>query len=203
MFSPVFPFQRSGRFCCSAIPDACGPRNDGQLPLPATGFGSDFALFPSVLTTFRGGRVTVSVAGIQVLRSIIMRRTVHVSSITSKLRRVPSTRYWYRPVLSQPPGPPDMVSSISVLVLFQLPFRAGQPWPCNMKVPPGSKRAIKAPNFMGVEGSGPAGCWAVAVWFNPPAVIMIAASSASSNLIHNRAFIFPSVPGNRRLEYRL
>ena len=32
MFSPFLPSQRSGRFCRSATPDACGPRNDGQLP---------------------------------------------------------------------------------------------------------------------------------------------------------------------------
>ena len=50
---------------------------------------------------------------------------------------------------SQPLGPPDVDSSISSPLIFQLPFSAGQPWPSSVNVPPGSNRATKAPNFNG------------------------------------------------------
>ena len=39
MFSPVLPFHRSGRFCRSATPEACGPRKEGQLPFEVFGSG--------------------------------------------------------------------------------------------------------------------------------------------------------------------
>src|SRR5215207_2152730 len=65
IFSPVLAFHWSGRFCPSAIPDACGPRNEGQLPLPGSAFprGRAFA----VCVNFRGALAADSPAGNQLL----------------------------------------------------------------------------------------------------------------------------------------
>jgi hypothetical protein len=43
MFVPVAGFHSSGRSCLSAMPDASGPRKDGQCPVPFACGGS--ALF--------------------------------------------------------------------------------------------------------------------------------------------------------------
>src|SRR6266550_6265745 len=47
-FSPVLAFQWSGRFWPSAMPDACAPRKDGQLPFVVFGFGRSGARAPAV-----------------------------------------------------------------------------------------------------------------------------------------------------------
>src|SRR6185369_17070472 len=83
MFSPVFPFHWSGRFCPSATPDACGPRNDGQLPFAFPAFACEEFRAVVVVVIFRGGLVTTSSAGIQVLRSRITRRTIQSSETRS------------------------------------------------------------------------------------------------------------------------
>src|SRR6185369_15913301 len=82
MFSPVLPFHLSGRFCPSAIPEAFGPRKDGQLPLLlAIGRAGGRAF--ATLTISRGGTATISVAGIHVLRSTIIFRGTQLSATTS------------------------------------------------------------------------------------------------------------------------
>src|SRR6185369_6522618 len=82
MFSPVLPFHLSGRFCPSATPEACGPRNEGQLPL-SLAIGRAGGRAVATLTMSRGGTTTVSLAGIHLLRSIIIRRGTHSSATTS------------------------------------------------------------------------------------------------------------------------
>src|SRR6185369_1215109 len=82
MFSPVFPLHLSGRFCPSATPEACGPRNDGQLPL-SVAIGRAGGRAVETLTISRGGTTTVSLEGIHRLRSTIMRRGTHSSETTS------------------------------------------------------------------------------------------------------------------------
>src|SRR5215213_9960341 len=153
MFSPVFAFHASGRFCPSTTPDAFGPRNDGQLPAAAAGFGRDGWRACEVRIKFRAGLLTASPAGDQVLRSRIIWRGRHSSATRSNVRRLPSPVIRYLPGPSQPPGPPPAIeSSISAPCLFQLPLSLGQPLPSRVKAPDGSKRATKAPNDNGWEG---------------------------------------------------
>src|ERR1044072_3564406 len=111
MFSPDLPFHLSGRFCPSAIPEARGPRNDGQLPL-SVAIGRAGGRAVATLTMSLGGTTTVSPVGIHVLRSTIIRRGIHSSATTSNETRLPSLLKRYLPGASQPPGPPDIVSSI-------------------------------------------------------------------------------------------
>src|SRR5690348_8701423 len=117
MFCPVFPLHSSGRFCPSAIPDACGPRKVGQLPFAEAARDEGRACDVSVI--FRGGLVTTSPAGNQVLRSTIIRRGTQSSATTSNDTRLPSLLKRYFPGVSQPPGPPLIASSTSSPSVFQ------------------------------------------------------------------------------------
>src|SRR4029077_498903 len=85
MFSLVLASQRSGRFCFSAIPDACGPRNEGQLPLLFFWSDREDSFAPDVSLIFRTGTALASVAGAQLLPSTIIRRTMQSSAISLKL----------------------------------------------------------------------------------------------------------------------
>src|SRR6185295_18658476 len=89
IFSPVLPFHLSGRFCPSATPEACGPRNDGQLPFSVAIGRAGGRPFP-VLTISRGGRATVSPAGSHVLRSRIICRGLQSSETRLNERCLPS-----------------------------------------------------------------------------------------------------------------
>src|SRR6187200_3041353 len=53
MLSPVFTSQLSGRFCLTATPDACVPRNAGQLPAAAPAAASLEERSPAVRTIRR------------------------------------------------------------------------------------------------------------------------------------------------------
>src|SRR5688572_16557984 len=99
MFSPVFAFHWSGRFCPSAMPDACGPRNDGQLPLLVSGFARGRAF--AVCVNFRGARAADSPAGNQLLRSRIICRGLQSSETKSNEMRLPSTLTRYLPGLDR------------------------------------------------------------------------------------------------------
>src|SRR3970040_2413057 len=59
-FSPVSPFQRSGRFCPSAPPAAPGPRNEGQLPDVLSGSGRGRRTLGVVSVMRRSGEGAVS-----------------------------------------------------------------------------------------------------------------------------------------------
>src|SRR5215212_9011797 len=134
------------------MPDAFGPRNDGQLPFAlAIGRAGGFPL--PVLTISRGGRFTVSPAGSHMLRSMIICRTLHSSETRLNERRLPSVSYRYLPGLSQPPGPPEISSSTSEPRSFHVPLSLGQRSPSTLNVPAGSNRALKMPNVSGCEGS--------------------------------------------------
>src|SRR5690349_13958906 len=100
MFSPVLPLHWSGRFCPSAIPDAFGPRNDGQLPF-AFAIGRAGGLPLPVLTISRGGRRTVSPTGRHVLPSSISCRTLQSSETRLNVTCLPSVSYRYLPGPSQ------------------------------------------------------------------------------------------------------
>jgi hypothetical protein len=91
-FSPVFGSQRSGRFCRSATPEACGPRKEGQLPAAVFGAGRAGGRAPAVLSMRRAGFAFAAPAGAHVLRSRIMRRGVQSSVMREKLTRPPSAR---------------------------------------------------------------------------------------------------------------
>src|SRR4051794_6383354 len=82
MFSPVFGSHLSGRFCPFAIPEAPGPRNDGQLPLLIVAVRPTGAEVPLVSVIARVGIVLTSLAGDQVLRSTITLRISQGSEIT-------------------------------------------------------------------------------------------------------------------------
>src|ERR1043165_4445539 len=69
MFSPVLTSHLSGRFCFSTTPEACVPRNEGQLPFAPFGSGrvdEADAIFPAVLTMCRADMVFTSLAGAHV-----------------------------------------------------------------------------------------------------------------------------------------
>jgi hypothetical protein len=86
--SPVLGFQVSGSRIPSAIPAACAPRNDGQLPAGgAEGVAGGFAMAWTVMR--RGGIAAVSVAGRHVLRSRIIRRGRQSSAMTANVTSPP------------------------------------------------------------------------------------------------------------------
>src|SRR6185503_13919986 len=91
MFSPDFTLHLSGRFCPSAIPDACAPRNDGQFPSDVFAFGALGAFAVVTKEIFLTGIVFGSSAGAHRLRSRIIRRTRQSSAITSKPTRLASS----------------------------------------------------------------------------------------------------------------
>src|ERR1044072_6802874 len=72
--------------------------------------------------------------------------------MTSKPIALPCDRMRYRPGPSQPPGPSDILNSISLPSTLQFPFTGGQSVLAMLKVPPGSKRRVNAPNFSGSAG---------------------------------------------------
>src|SRR5688500_8241530 len=131
------------------MPDACGPRNDGQLPFSVAGFAREGGLAFDVVVIFRGGLLTAVPAGNHVLPSRIIWRGLHSSETRVNLMRFPSVSYRYFPGPSQPPGPPDIANSISEPDVFHVPLSFGQPPPSSDIVPPGSKRAVKTPNVTG------------------------------------------------------
>src|SRR5262245_29186095 len=95
IFSPVLPSQRSGRFCRSATPAACAPRNDGQFAFVALGSGLLGGRAPLVLDLkliWRAGMTFVSSAGDQALLLSIILRGTQSSAISSKLTCLPSIR---------------------------------------------------------------------------------------------------------------
>src|SRR5215203_5017508 len=132
------------------MPEACGPRNEGQLPLAGAGRAEGRACDVSVI--FLAGLTAASPAGDQVLRSRIICRTLHSSATRSNVRCLSTVVTRYLPGPSQPPGPPLIRNSTSDPWLFQLPLSLGQPCPSSVSVPAGSKRTRKAPNFKGSEG---------------------------------------------------
>src|SRR5215216_889768 len=130
------------------MPDACGPRNDGQLPLAVSrARAGGFAV--AVLMIFLAGLFTASPAGDHVLRSRIICRGLHSSETKSNLMCFPSVSKRYLPGPSQPPGPPLINSSISEPVLFQVPLSLGQRSPSSVNVPAGSKRTRNTPKDNG------------------------------------------------------
>ena len=70
MFCPVLAFHSSGRFWPSATPDACGPRNEGQLPLSGIAREGGFAF--DVVVMFRAGLAATVPAGTHVPPSRII-----------------------------------------------------------------------------------------------------------------------------------
>src|SRR5215207_1346065 len=189
-FSPFAPSQRSGRFCPSATPAACRPRNAGQLPATASGppRGAG-ARAKAVLTMRRVGLTLTSPAGDQVLRSRIIRRGAQSSATRSKPTRPPPARTRYRPGPSQPLGAPEVRrSSTSAPSTFQPPESVGQRSPSSLNVPEGSNRAVKTPNLKGVEGIRTPACRPAAAAFganNDPAV----RASARLRLLRPALFI--------------
>ena len=135
------------------MPEACGPRNDGQLPLSVAGFAREGGFAFDVVVIFRGGLLTTVPAGNHVLPSRMIWRSLHSSETRVNLMCFPSVSYRYFPGPSQPPGPPDIANSISDPAVFQVPLSFGQPLPSSVSVPPGSKRAVKTPNVNGCEGN--------------------------------------------------
>ena len=153
MFSPVSPSHLSGRSWPSETPEACGPRNDGQLPDKVLASEGKGELSPTVRTMRRSATTSASPSGRHLLPSRIIRRGTHSSDTSSRLRRVPATRNRYRPGPSHPPGPSLQSSSTSVPSLFQAPPNDGHPSPSSMNVRSEPNRATKPPNSNGVEGS--------------------------------------------------
>ena len=49
------------------MPEACGPRNDGQLPLAVAGFAREGGFAFEVVVILRGGLLTTVPAGSHVL----------------------------------------------------------------------------------------------------------------------------------------
>src|SRR5688572_25600074 len=123
------------------MPEAFGPRNEGQLPLFVSGLARDGGFALEVVVILRGGLVTTSVEGIQVLPPRIILRGKHSSETRSNLMRCPSVSKRYLPGPSQPPGPPLITNSTSGPAIFQLPLILGQRSPSIESVPAGSKRA--------------------------------------------------------------
>src|SRR5690242_5716451 len=118
------------------MPDAFGPRNDGQLPLAALADRGGNAL--AVLSNFRTRLATASFAGSHALPSSTIRRSLHSSETSASMTRLPSTLTRYLPGASQPPGPfaiPSTISSISAPFFFQLPVSLGHSWLSTPKPP--------------------------------------------------------------------
>ena len=108
VFSPFLASHWSGRFWPSTTPDACGPRNEGQLPLEVVASWTTTGDAAAVRTMRRSGMASASLVGRQLLRSKIIRRGTQSSNTRSKLSREPSTWNRYRPGSSQPAVPrPD------------------------------------------------------------------------------------------------
>src|SRR5262245_21042890 len=101
------------------MPDACGPRNDGQLPLLVAGFARAGGRAFDVVVMLRGGLLTIVPAGNHVLPSSIICRTLHSSETRLKFTRFPSVSNRYFPGRSQPPGPPVIKNSTSDPEVFQ------------------------------------------------------------------------------------
>src|SRR5215207_6856911 len=135
------------------MPDAFGPRNDGQLPLLVSGLAREGGRALEVAVIFRGGLATISPAGIQVPPSRIICRGLHSSDTRLNVTRFPSVSKRYLPGPSHPPGPPLMTNSTSEPAVFHVPLIFGQRSPSIENVPVGSKRATKMPNFNGCNGS--------------------------------------------------
>src|ERR1044071_8278571 len=83
--------------------------------------------------------------------------------MTSKPIALPCDRMRYRPGPSQPPGPSDILNWISLPSALQFPFTGGQSVLAMLKVPPGSKRTVNAPNFSGSAGIVVFDCCAIGV----------------------------------------
>src|ERR1051325_3583778 len=118
------------------MPDACGPRNEGQLPL-AVSRGRAGGVAFAVLVIFLMGLLTTSPAGDHALRSMIICRILQSSETRSNLTCFPSLSNRYLPGPSQPPGPPLVNSSTSEPSLFHVPLSVGQPFPSILNVPAG------------------------------------------------------------------
>src|SRR5687767_5654855 len=102
------------------MPDARGPRNDGQLPLSVAGFAREGGRAFDVVVIVLEGLGTTVPAGNQVLPSRITCRGLHASVTRLNLTRFPSVSNRYFPGPSQPPGPPVIKNSTSDPEVFQV-----------------------------------------------------------------------------------
>ena len=135
MFSPVSTFQLSGNCCPSAIPAACGPRNDGQLPERSPARGSRTAASNIVRVTVRGGARFGSPGGAQRVLSRNIRRGAQASPITERRSCLPFTSNRYRPAVPQPSNGTDMAFNSSAPATTSWPASSmapdcGLPRPC-------------------------------------------------------------------------
>src|SRR3954452_14459393 len=118
------------------MPEACGPRNDGQLPAAGAAAGSGVLLVPSVRAILRSGIVGASPDGRHELPSRIMRRGSQPSATSANVTRDPSVVNLYVAVLSPPPAASGVSNSTTLPGLYAIvPLNAGQPWPSRTKVP--------------------------------------------------------------------
>src|SRR5688572_16824519 len=90
MFSPVFTFQVSGKFAPSATPEACGPRNDGQLSSDDAARGKGGNGVAAVRTTRRCSSPRCRAANSRANTPIKKRRKALVFTVTD-----PSVSYLY------------------------------------------------------------------------------------------------------------
>ena len=130
MFSPVLPFQRSGRCCPSATPDACGPRKDGQLPLADVACGSvrRTRRAPGAQWLVRP-RPPAAPSGRHVLSFRTMRLGTQSSERSASDRRMFSTRNRYRPGCAHSCGPPVVVRVTSSCSTVHAPLNGGHSFP--------------------------------------------------------------------------
>jgi hypothetical protein len=82
--SPVAGFHVSGRSCLSLTPAASRPRNDGQSPALAATRRRGPVAVPTVRRICRGVATATIPGGSHRLRSRIIVRALHPSSITSR-----------------------------------------------------------------------------------------------------------------------
>ena len=145
MFSPVLTFQVSGSPCCSAMPDACGPRNDGQLPAPSPAFARSGVRSATVRSIRRAGHRPGLAR--RPPRAAIEDHPARPAAVGHEIERQ-AAAVISKPIPSRPVtavGTVRTSNSISPPSAFQLPLNAGQPSPSSVNVPPGTKRAVNAP----------------------------------------------------------
>ena len=125
------------------MPDAFGPRNEGQLPFAAAGFGSAEGRSGPLLTIFRSGIGTGSPSGRHVLPLRIIRRGTQSSATTASVSTVRSVLNRYRPGAAHGGGPPVVCTVTSSRSAFHVPGNVGQPAPLKVNAPSAAKWILK------------------------------------------------------------